>query len=47
VQVLSWADTGMIRPLVTRRYAFDDFAIAMRAKWHGEGVGGHVVRPGT
>jgi NADPH2:quinone reductase len=46
-QVLSWADTGMIRPLVTRRYAFDDFAIAMRAKWHGEGVGGHVVRPGT
>ncbi len=44
-QVLSWAAAGQIRPLVSRRYPLDDFAIAMRAKWHGEGVGGHVVQP--
>jgi NADPH2:quinone reductase len=44
-RVMSWAENGKIRPLVSRRYALDDFAIAMRAKWHGEGVGGHVVHP--
>jgi NADPH2:quinone reductase len=44
-QVMAWAATGQIRPLVSRRYALEDFAIAMRAKWHGEAVGGCVVQP--
>jgi NADPH2:quinone reductase len=44
-QVMTWAAAGQIRPLVSRRYALDEFADAMRAKWHGELVGGIVVRP--
>ncbi|HUJ63053.1 MAG TPA: NADPH:quinone oxidoreductase family protein [Kofleriaceae bacterium] len=44
-QVMTWAATGQIRPLVSRRYALDAFAEAMRAKWHGETVGGIVVHP--
>jgi NADPH2:quinone reductase len=44
-QVMKWAAAGQIRPLVSRRYALDDFADAMRAKWHGETVGGIVVHP--
>ena len=44
-QVMAWAGTGQIRPLVSRRYPLEDFAIAMRAKWHGEAVGGYVVQP--
>jgi len=44
-QVLKWAAAGQIHPLVSRGYALDDFADAMRAKWHAETVGGIVVRP--
>jgi NADPH2:quinone reductase len=44
-QVMKWAAAGQIRPLVSRSYALDDFADAMRAKWHGETVGGIVVHP--
>jgi len=42
-QIMEWAAAGRIRPLVSRRYALDDFADAMRAKWHGETVGGIVL----
>jgi len=44
-QVMTWAAAGQIRPLVSRRYALDGFADAMRAKWQGETVGGIVVQP--
>ncbi len=44
-QILGWAATGKIRPLVARRYALADVADALRAKWHGETVGGIVVHP--
>jgi NADPH2:quinone reductase len=44
-QVMRWAETGRIRPLVSRRYSLDDFATAMRAKWHGEAAGAYVVHP--
>ncbi|HSN26130.1 MAG TPA: zinc-binding dehydrogenase, partial [Kofleriaceae bacterium] len=44
-QILSWAAAGKIRPLVARRYALADIADALRAKWHGELVGGIVVQP--
>ena len=44
-QVLKWAAAGQIHPLVSRGYALDDFADAMRAKWHAETVGAIVVRP--
>jgi NADPH:quinone reductase len=44
-QILAWAAAGQIRPVVSRTYALDQFADAMRAKWHGETVGGIVVHP--
>jgi len=46
-QIMTWAAAGQIRPLVSRGYALDDFAGAMRAKWHGETVGGIVVHPAS
>jgi NADPH:quinone reductase len=44
-QVMSWAATDQIRPVVSRGYALDEVADAMRAKWHGDTVGGIVVHP--
>jgi NADPH2:quinone reductase len=44
-QVMAWAAAGRIRPVVARCCALDDFADAMRAKWHGDAVGGIVVHP--
>lgn len=44
-QVLAWANAGDITPLVARTYPLREFAAAMRAKWHGEAVGGLVLRP--
>jgi NADPH2:quinone reductase len=44
-QVMRWAGAGQIRPMVARCFALDDFGEAMRAKWHGETVGGIVVHP--
>lgn len=44
-QILRWAASGQIHPLVSRTYALDDFATAMRAKWTSEAVGGIVVQP--
>jgi NADPH2:quinone reductase len=43
--VLSWAESGAIRPYVSHGYPLADFKEAMRAKWHGEVTGGCVVRP--
>ena len=43
-QVLAWAATGQIKPIVARRYPLAEFAAAMRAKWHGETVGGIVLQ---
>ncbi len=44
-QVLAWAHAGKIAPLVARSYPLAEFADAMRAKWHGEVVGGIVLHP--
>ena len=44
-QILAWAAAGQIRPVVSRTYPLAEFADAMRAKWHGETVGGIVVHP--
>jgi NADPH2:quinone reductase len=44
--ILRWVDEGTIVPHVSHRFALDDFAAAMRAKWAGDFVGGGVVRPG-
>lgn len=43
--VLRWAEEGKIVPHVSERYALEDFADAMRAKWGGKFVGGGVVHP--
>ena len=43
--VLEWAEEGKIVPHVCERYALEDFADAMRAKWGGKFVGGGVVHP--
>jgi NADPH:quinone reductase len=43
-QILAWAETGAIKPLVSRVFPIADFKEAMRAKWNGEIVGSCVVR---
>jgi NADPH2:quinone reductase len=43
--VLRWAEEGTIVPHVSHRFALEDFAEAMRAKWRGDFVGGGVVEP--
>jgi hypothetical protein len=32
-------------PFVSRRFALGEFRAALRAKWHGEVIGGCVVNP--
>jgi NADPH2:quinone reductase len=44
-QVLSWAESGAIRPYVSHAFPLADFKDAMRAKWNGEVTGGCVLRP--
>jgi NADPH2:quinone reductase len=44
-QVLAWARSGKIVPLVARSYPLDEAVAAMRAKWQGEVVGGIVLHP--
>jgi NADPH2:quinone reductase len=44
-QVLAWAASGAIAPLVSRTYPLADYEAAMRAKWSGEVVGGCVLHP--
>ena len=44
-QVLAWAESGAIAPLVSHTYPLADYEAAMRAKWSGEVVGGCVLHP--
>ncbi|HWU89622.1 MAG TPA: NADPH:quinone oxidoreductase family protein [Kofleriaceae bacterium] len=44
-QVLRWAEAGQIRPYVSHAFPLAEFQAAMRAKWHGEPIGGCVVHP--
>ena len=41
----SWAESGALKPYVSRTFPLDDFKAAMRAKWNGEIVGGCCLRP--
>lgn len=43
--VLGWAESGQVRPYVSKVYALADFKAAMRAKWSGEVIGGCVLHP--
>lgn len=40
-----WAESGAIRPYVSRAFPLVDFKTAMHAKWRGEIVGGCVLHP--
>ncbi len=42
-KILAWAAAGEIVPYVSHRFPLAEFAAAMRAKWHGEVIGGCVV----
>jgi NADPH2:quinone reductase len=44
-QVWRWAETGKIRPHVSRVFPIASFREALRAKWSGEVVGGCALRP--
>jgi NADPH:quinone reductase len=44
-QILAWASAGQLVPFVSRRFALGEFRAALRAKWHGEVIGGCVVNP--
>jgi NADPH2:quinone reductase len=46
-QVLAWAESGAIRPYVSRAFPLADFKAAMRAKWSGEVIGMCVLHPGS
>src|SRR5262249_4712527 len=42
-QVLVWARAGEIKPLVAKAFPLSEYQAALRAKWHGEYVGGIVL----
>jgi NADPH:quinone reductase len=44
-KILDWARAGAIRPHVSHVFPLADFRTAMRAKWHGEVIGGCVLHP--
>ncbi len=44
-QVMQWAAEGKIRPRVSHVFGLAEYAEAMRARWHGDVIGGCVVRP--
>jgi NADPH2:quinone reductase len=44
-QVLAWAESGAIAPVVSHRFPLSDFRAAMRAKWSGEVFGNAVLNP--
>jgi NADPH:quinone reductase len=44
-QILAWAESGALRPVVSKVYPLASFKEAMRAKWNGEVIGGCVLRP--
>jgi NADPH:quinone reductase len=43
--VWGWAESGKVKPYVSRVYGLADFKDAMRAKWAGETVGSVVLHP--
>jgi NADPH2:quinone reductase len=44
-RVWKWAESGAIKPHVSRTFPLDDYKAAMRAKWNGEIIGGCCVHP--
>jgi NADPH2:quinone reductase len=44
-QVMAWASSGQLVPLVSRTYPLAEFNAALHAKWRGDVVGGVVVHP--
>ncbi len=44
-QVMRWAEEGAIRPYVSHVFPLAEYRAAMRAKWHGEVIGGCVLHP--
>ncbi|MEZ4392718.1 MAG: NADPH:quinone oxidoreductase family protein [Polyangiales bacterium] len=44
-QVLAWAESGALTPIVSHTYALDAFKEALEAKWRGEVTGGCVLHP--
>ena len=42
-QILAWAAAGELVPHISHRFPLAEFATAMRAKWHGEVIGGCVL----
>lgn len=43
--ILDWANTGKIKPVVSKTYPLSEWADAFRAKWSGTVVGGCVLHP--
>jgi NADPH2:quinone reductase len=41
----SWAESGALKPYVSRTFPLEDHKTAMRAKWNGEIVGGCCLHP--
>ncbi|HUQ05395.1 MAG TPA: zinc-binding dehydrogenase, partial [Kofleriaceae bacterium] len=44
-QVLAWAAAGQLSPRISHRFALADYQAAMRARWHGDVIGGCVLHP--
>jgi NADPH2:quinone reductase len=44
-QVLAWAESGALVPHVSHVFPLERYREAMRAKWHGDVIGGCVVEP--
>ncbi len=44
-QILEWAGSGRLRPVVSQVYPLADLTAALRAKWHSTWPGNIVVRP--
>ncbi len=44
-RVWKWAESGAIKPYVSKKFPLDDYKAAMRAKWNGEIIGGCVLNP--
>lgn len=44
-QIFKWVESGVLRPYVSHSFPLTEFRAAMRAKWHGEVIGGCVLHP--
>ncbi|HSD90602.1 MAG TPA: NADPH:quinone oxidoreductase family protein [Kofleriaceae bacterium] len=44
-QILEWVRAGKLRPHVSHVFPLAEFKTAMRAKWHGDVIGGCVLHP--